>query len=184
MRTRASMTAVAALIALLPVGGCGGREGGDRAARAERSAKRIPSGTQWADWNEGVERARSEGRYVIVDVYTDWCGWCKRMDAEVYARDDVGGYLADKFVSIKLNAESDEPLTHLGHTMPASDLARAFGVTGYPTTLILSPDGSLLTSLSGYLPHERFLLVLRYLGDGHHDRGVTFEDYAAQAGQG
>ncbi len=162
---------------MLAVFGCGGTGGsGEQAASAPGA-----SGTSWSAWDAGLERAKAERRYVVVDVYTDWCGWCKRMDAEVYANADVSGYLAQKFVSIKLDAEGDAPLRHKGHALTSSQLAQAFGVTGYPTTLFLTPDGDLVTSIPGYLPRERFLLVLRYIGDGHLDRGVSFEDYEAQA---
>lgn len=168
--------------------GCGGERAGDPVANARTERSEAPSalgaaGTQWTAWDPGLARAREQGRYVLVDVYTDWCGWCQRMDSDVYARADVSGYLADKFVSIKLDAESDEAVHHRGHTLSAAELARAFGVTGYPATLFLTPDGRLVTNLPGYLPPDRFLLVLRYIGDGHMDRGVSFEDYEAQAGR-
>src|SRR4029077_12479238 len=43
----------------------------------------------WRDWNTGLAEAAASKRPVVVDVYTDWCGWCKRMEKDVYAREDV-----------------------------------------------------------------------------------------------
>src|SRR5262245_41341246 len=89
----------------------------------------------WRGWNEGLAAAAGGTRPIIVDVYTDWCGWCKRMDRDVYARSDVSGYLNEHFVLVRLNAESAERVTYAGKTMTARALAGSFQVTGYPTTI-------------------------------------------------
>jgi thiol:disulfide interchange protein len=60
---------------------------------------------RWYQWNEGVAAAQASGTYVLVDVYTDWCGWCKKMDRAVYGHPHVQQLLAGSFVLIKLNAE-------------------------------------------------------------------------------
>lgn len=133
----------------------------------------------WRSWDDGLARAKSGKRYMVVDVYTDWCGWCRRMEADVYARRDVSEYLASKFVTVKLNAESGE-LVHRGErSMSARTLASQFQVTGYPTTIFLTPDGERLANLPGYVPADKFLLMLRYIGDGHMDRGEKWEDFVA-----
>ncbi len=133
----------------------------------------------WRSWDDGLARAKSGKRFVVVDVYTDWCGWCRRMEADVYARRDVSEYLASKFVTVKLNAESGE-LVHVGErSMSARTLASQYRVTGYPTTIFLTPDGERLANLPGYVPADKFLLMLRYIGDGHMDRGEKWEDFVA-----
>ena len=47
----------------------------------------------WLNWDQGLSEASITKRPILVDVYTDWCGWCKRMDRDVYSRDDVRAYL-------------------------------------------------------------------------------------------
>lgn len=133
----------------------------------------------WRSWDDGIARAKSGNRFVVVDVYTDWCGWCRRMDADVYARRDVSEYLAAKFVTVKLNAESSETVHRGERPMTARSLASQFQVTGYPTTIFLRPDGERLANVPGYIPAEKFLLLLRYIGDGHMDRGTKWEDFVA-----
>ena len=54
----------------------------------------------------GLQEARKRNLPVLVDVYTDWCGWCKRMDRDVYAQPEVRDYLSRKFVTVKLDAEA------------------------------------------------------------------------------
>ena len=73
----------------------------------------------WHGWNEGLAAAAGGGKPVIVDVYTDWCGWCKRMDRDVYAKAAIGDYLNQHFVMVRLNAESAERVSYGGRTMTA-----------------------------------------------------------------
>ena len=142
------------------------------------------SAVQWRGWDRGLEEAKSSGRPVLVDVYTDWCGWCRRMEANVYSRPEVRNYLNRKFVTIKLDAEASAPARYEGKAFTSRSLAARFGVSGYPTTLFLRPAGEHLVSVPGYVEADQFLQVLRYIGDGHMDRGVTFQDFAKQADAG
>jgi thioredoxin-related protein len=64
----------------------------------------------------------------------------------------------------------------------ARTLALRFGIRSYPMTVFLRPQGDHIANVPGYLPADRFLLLLRYVGDGHLDRGVSFEDFAKRAG--
>lgn len=138
----------------------------------------------WRDWDRGLAEARTSGRPVLVDVYTDWCGWCRRMKAEVYARPEVRDYLDGHFVTVELDAEGAESARYEGRTFTSRALAARFGVTGYPTTIFLKPDGGHLVSVPGYVESARFMQVLRYIGDGHMTRGVTFQEFTKQSSPG
>ncbi len=137
-------------------------------------------GPVWRDWNSGLREAATAGRPVLVDVYTDWCTWCKRMDQDVYTRPAVREYLAQHFVMVKLNAEYSTPARYDGKQYTSRTLAERFRVNGYPTTIFLRPDGNHIANVPGYVPADRFLLLLRYIGDGHMDRGVSYDDFVKQ----
>lgn len=132
----------------------------------------------WRGWDAGLAEAGKAGRPVLVDVYTDWCGWCKRMDRDVYARADVQQFLSRRFVTVKLNAESSEAVRYQGKGYTARTLAARFGVTGYPTTIFLSGKGAHLGNVPGYIPPDKFLLLLRFIGDGHAEKGESFDEFA------
>jgi thioredoxin-related protein len=141
-------------------------------------------GASWRDWDEGLSEAKAKGKPVLVDVYTDWCGWCRRMDRDVYARDDVRASLEKRFVTVKLNAEAADHAIYRGKDFTSRSLASGFRVTGYPTTIFLRPDGEHIVNVPGYIPAERFLLLLEFIGDGHMDRGVDFQEFAKTAAPG
>jgi thioredoxin-related protein len=137
----------------------------------------------WKDWNSGLKAASTAGKPVLVDVFTDWCTWCKRMDQDVYAKDDVRAYLATHFVTVKLNAEYTTAARYEGKAYTSQSLAQRFRVNSYPTTIFLRADGTHIANVPGYVPAERFVLLLRYIGDGYMDRGVGFDDFVKQQEQ-
>ena len=134
----------------------------------------------WHDWTSGFREAGAASRPVLVDVYTDWCAWCRRMEHDVYSRSDVRDYLAEHFVAVRLNAESDAAARYQGKRYTLRTLAARFRVTSYPTTMFLRPDGQHIVNVPGYVPADHFLLVMRYIADGHMDRGVSYEDFVRE----
>jgi len=137
----------------------------------------APATLKWQSWDAGLRAAVKARRPILVDVYTDWCGWCRRMDGDVYRRADVRDYLAQRFVTIKLDAEAADEASYEGRMYTSSSLASYFRVTGYPTTIFLKSDGAHLANVPGYVPADRFLLLLRYVGEGAMDRGDSFDDF-------
>lgn len=128
-------------------------------------------------FEDALKKAKSDNKRVVVDVYTDWCGWCKKMDGEAYSNKDVKNILADNFVFIKLNAEGTGKIKYKGKEYTETELAAFFEVTGYPTTVFLEPDGSLIEfkydkmtmkSVPGYFKTDEFKKILNYFKDGKY----------------
>ncbi|MDH7515841.1 MAG: DUF255 domain-containing protein [Bacteroidota bacterium] len=117
----------------------------------------------WKKYAEGREAARANGKKVLIDVYTTWCGWCRKMDREVYADSAVALYLDQHFVSVKLNAESAETHEADGEKRTEKAIAAAYGISSYPATVFLLPDGTPLTKVPGFIPRETFLHMLEYI---------------------
>ncbi len=128
-------------------------------------------------FEDALKIAKSENKRVVVDVYTDWCGWCKKMDGEAYSNKDVKNILADNFVFVKLNAEGTGKIKYYGKEYTETELASFFEVTGFPTTVFLEPDGSLIEfkydkmtmkSVPGYFKTDEFKKILNYFKDGKY----------------
>ena len=65
-------------------------------------------GIKWMTWKEMQEAQKKEHRKVFVDVYTGWCGWCKRMDASTFKDAYIVKYVNDNFYAVKFDAETKD----------------------------------------------------------------------------
>jgi len=131
---------------------------------------------KWQPFEAGLAEARKTNRKVLIDVYTDWCRWCKKMDKDVYGDEKVSEYLSAHYVTVRLNAESNTATVYKDKSLSERELAGAFGVTGYPTTLFMEATGELITSVSGYYEAGRFINIARFIG-GDHYKKMKFEEY-------
>jgi thiol-disulfide isomerase/thioredoxin len=102
----------------------------------------VPREIAWEhDLRAALNNAEDGNRVVVVDVYTDWCGWCKKMDRDIYSDPQVAALGGDA-VFLKLNAEDQGE---------GQRFAREAGVRGFPTTIVLDSRGRQLQQRVGYL---------------------------------
>jgi len=134
------------------------------------------SALTWMSFNDGLANAKKINKKALVDVYTDWCAWCKKMDKETYADAGVVEYLNRYFVVIKLDAESSSKLTYKGETYTEQELAGAFGITGYPSIIFLKGNGDPITTYPGYADAAKFQKVISFIAEDHY-LTKKFEDY-------
>jgi len=137
-------------------------------------------GIKWLKYEEGLKTASKEGKYLFVDFYTNWCGYCKKMDKETFTNKEVINLINKNFVAVKVNAESKDPIGLPEGTSDGVKLARSFGVTGYPTYWFMEPNGTKINKLPGYAPAEKFLPILKYIGEGHY-KSKSFQEYVEGA---
>jgi thiol:disulfide interchange protein len=112
------------------------------------ASARAESVNWQADFDKAVASAKKDGKLVVVDLYTDWCGWCKKLDRDVYSDPKVIQKLAKDFVAVKINPEK---------TARARQLAQQFGTRGYPHIVFVNGDGKKIDELGGYVPAVKFL---------------------------
>src|SRR6266481_4887666 len=106
------------------------------AAGLAQSAKEQPKPElSWKPFETGFAKAQTENKKVLLDVYTDWCGWCKRLDKDVYSDKRVVSYLTEHYYVVKLNAEDTASVTYKDKKSTKPQFAGAFGVKGYPTII-------------------------------------------------
>ncbi|MBM4117114.1 DUF255 domain-containing protein [bacterium] len=167
-----------ALLALLPLGCDRGGGAGDQAAPP--SASTASEGVLWLSYGDGVARAAAEGKPMLIDFWTDWCHWCKVMDKDTYGNSDIRRQLAQRFIAIKVDAESDRPQGGAG-SPTGVELARSFGVASYPTTWFVDSQGEKIAPLPGFVPPEQFGFILDYIGSAAY-KTQTFSAYQASRG--
>lgn len=94
--------------------------------------------------SRSLEIAKKKQLPIILDIYTDWCYYCKILEANVFPSYEVKQEL-EKFVTVRLNAER----------FPT--LMRKYNVRGFPTILILDKDGNLIDKITG-LPSKQMII--------------------------
>ncbi len=115
---------------------------------------------------EALAKAKTEGKMVFVDCYTQWCGPCKLMAKEVFPRKDVGEYMNPRFVFQKMDMEAGE----------GPGLGKKFGIKAYPTYIIFDGDGKELYRFEGYMAAEQFIARI----SGAVDKGMSLTELQAR----
>ncbi|WP_025762774.1 thioredoxin family protein [Dyadobacter tibetensis] len=138
----------------------------------------------WLTIEEAYKKIQTEPRKVLIDIYTDWCGWCKVMDRETFRNPDVVQYINKNYYAVKLNAEQKEAIV-LGNTEFSYDAANrthqlALSLTNnrpsYPTTVFLDDQFQMIQPLPGYMKAREFHEVITFFGEGYHKK-EAFETY-------
>lgn len=100
------------------------------------------------DLDAALHLAEGSGKPVMADFYTDWCGWCKKLDSDTYSDGNVDS-LSQNFICVKINADSSR------------ETAAKYNVRGYPTILFLNSKGSVIKSVVGYRPPSDFAKLMQ-----------------------
>lgn len=150
--------------------------------RAYGQAENHLSGSpvKWMTFEEAVEKSKTEKRKIFIDVFTDWCGWCKVMDKNTFPDTEVAKVLNEKFYPVKFNAEQTEDVVFRGTTFKYvsqgqsgyHQLAAALlnGQLSYPNFVFLDEEFRIISvdqsssSLPGYKKPEDFYPFLSFVG--------------------
>ncbi|MBO9633403.1 MAG: DUF255 domain-containing protein [Chitinophagaceae bacterium] len=119
------------------------------------------------NWDQLKKMARKENKLIFFDIYASWCGPCKKMDKEVYADSSVGQYMNERFISIKLQADSntnDIQLLNSDYAF-ASEVTKQFGLDGFPCYYFVDAEGRLLYRSEGFQLPREFLKTAAFAQD-------------------
>jgi len=131
---------------------------------------------KWMEWSEVQEQMQIETRKVFVDVYTDWCGWCKQMDKRTFADDNVANYLNENYYPIKFDAEQKEDILLNGKEYRYIKQGRkgyhelAFeilkGKLSYPSIVFIDENMNVIQPIPGFrAPKELNMIMSFFAGD-------------------
>jgi protein disulfide-isomerase len=101
------------------------------------------------DFDKAMKQAGKSGMLMLVDFSgSDWCGWCKRLDKEVFAEKEFKKFIDGKFVPVLI----DTPRKKLPYKLRKQndELKTKYGIKGFPTVLIMNAKGKVLEK-TGYM---------------------------------
>ena len=136
---------------------------------------------RWMSFEQAIEKNKTEKRNIFIDVFTDWCGWCKVMDKNTFNEPQVAKLLNEKFYPVKFNAEQTEDVVFNGTTYKfvpygnkgSHQLAMALlnNQMSYPTVVFLNEDYTQAFPIPGYRKPEEFHKYLKFFADNHYKKG-------------
>ncbi|MEJ2005411.1 MAG: DUF255 domain-containing protein [Cyclobacteriaceae bacterium] len=144
---------------------------------------------EWMTFEEAVERSKTEKKKIFIDVYTDWCGWCKVMDKNTFSDPEISAYLNENFYPVKFNAEQKEDVSFRGEVfkfIPSGkrgyhELAAGLlnNKLSFPTVVFLDEDFRIISPVPGYHKPDFFQKVVTYFG-GDHYKDTSWKEWEKQ----
>jgi thioredoxin-related protein len=141
---------------------------------------------KWYSIEEAEKLNRQQPRKIMIDVYTDWCGWCKKMDKETFNHPVIAEYINKNYYPVKLNAESKEEIIFNGNAYKYvaqgsrgyHELAAGLlnGKMSYPSIAYMNEKMELLGAVPGYMTAQSIEPLLNYIVENKYV-SESLEDY-------
>ncbi len=125
-----------------------------------------------------MELSQQQEKKILLNIYTEWCGWCKRMDSETLSNPEVAAYINDNFYPVRLDAQQQGELEYKGKTYGFNnngkrgyhELAAELlnGRMSFPSMVFLDESTEEIQSIVGFKKPEEFQQILAYFGGNHY----------------
>lgn len=133
----------------------------------------------WLTWEEALEKNQKEKRKIVVDIYTNWCGWCKKMEKTTFSTPHIADYINKNYYPIKFNAEQKEDIIfnnklykyvgnfgRRGHHELAREIMR--GKMSYPTVVFIDENLNIIQPIPGFQNAENFEMIMTYFAENFY----------------
>ena len=143
----------------------------------------------WLSFEEAVALGEKAPKKLLIDVYTDWCGWCKRMDKTTFADSLVIKEINEHFYPVKLDAESKDTVRFRDQVFvykpeyKANEIALSLlnGKMSYPSYVFLDETFNMISPVAGYKTPEQMMPLLDYFSDNIYKK-KEWEQYLSEIG--
>jgi len=155
------------------------------------TANTIAQEIKWVTFQEALVLQKKKPKKIMMDVYTNWCGPCKKLDKNTFQNTDVAKYVNENYYAVKFNAEGNDVVKYKEVTYKnpgykaemasrrngVHDLPRALGVNAYPTIVFFDDKGEMIFPLRGYQNPQQLELYLKMFKSDKHQEMKTQEDF-------
>jgi thioredoxin-related protein len=156
------------------------------AISSQNDAPQTKQKVNWISMDEAAVKMKTEARPVLIDLYTDWCYWCKVMDKRTYNNQKVVSYINDHFYAVRLNAETKGNVFWKGknYQYNAQNKVNDFalyatqGQLAFPNTVIFS-DLEYPASIPGFMEPKEIEAVLKYFGSENYKK-ENFNEFSSK----
>jgi len=133
---------------------------------------------KWLTWEEAIALSKNQQKMFFVDIYTDWCGWCKRMDKNTLQEPGIVSFINENYYPIRFNAEYKNPIElkdkiynyvkngKRGYHELAAMIT--YGRLSFPTVVFLDEDMNVIQPICGYQDPKNFKMIMRYFAEGFY----------------
>jgi len=154
-------------------------------AHSQTSASLV----KWYNIEEAMKLNEKNPKKIFIDVFTDWCGWCKTMDKNTFNDPQIAEYLNKYYYPVKFNAESSQDINYKGivyknkgaGSRSTHDFALALlnGQASYPSVVYMDGENNLLTAVPGYTPPADIEPILVFFGEDYY-KTTKWEDFKSK----
>lgn len=127
---------------------------------------------RWMTMEEALKKSEVKPRKIFIDVYTKWCGWCKKMEETTFSEDKIAKYINENFYAVKFDAEYKEKIIFDGQTYsfqkayPKGYHELAYELLGgklkLPSVIIIDEELKVLQSIDGFMNCNELDMIAQY----------------------
>jgi outer membrane protein OmpA-like peptidoglycan-associated protein len=141
----------------------------------------------WYSFEEAVKLNQIKPKKVFIDIFTDWCGWCKQLDKTTFTDPVIIKLMNENFYAVKLNAERKDTVVFNGYAFinpnPAGprsvhQLASSMlkGRMMYPSMVFMDDSMRIISTVQSYLKPQELEPILAYIGRGNY-KTMTYDTF-------